>query len=123
MLDDQMKIRNQIIEEFQKRNLEVPIQIIDVIDRLEASKKNRNDAEHRKELYTRLSQYLDRCQILNRGQTCILPDLINQMIRCRFPNDIRAYQRVKTFKNGKLNNVTEENKYHVQWQDFCKKMH
>ncbi|CAF4168192.1 unnamed protein product, partial [Rotaria sordida] len=92
MLDDQMKIRHQIIEEFRKRNLEISIQIIDVIDLLEPSKTNRNDAEQRKELYTRLSQHLDRRQIRNRGQTYIFPDLINQTIRCRFPNDIRAYQ-------------------------------
>ncbi|CAF1535271.1 unnamed protein product, partial [Rotaria sordida] len=94
-----------------------------VIDLLEPSKTNRNDAEQRKELYTRLSQHLDRRQIRNRGQTYIFPDLINQTIRCRFPNDIRAYQIVKTFKDGKFNNVTEENKYHAQWQDFCKKIH
>jgi hypothetical protein len=28
MLDDQMKIRNQIVEEFLKRNLEVPVHMI-----------------------------------------------------------------------------------------------
>ncbi|CAF1448875.1 unnamed protein product [Rotaria sordida] len=94
MLDDQMKIRHQIIEEFQKRNLEVSIQII------EPSTTNRNDAEHRKELYTRLSQYLDRRQIRNRGQTYIFLDLINQMIRGRFLNDIRGYQTAKLSKMG-----------------------
>jgi hypothetical protein len=77
-------------------------------------KTNRNDAEHRKELYSRLSVYLDHRQVRNRGQTYIFPDLFNQLIRCRFPKDIRAYQTVKTFKNRKLNNVIEENKYHVQ---------
>jgi len=140
MLDDQMKIRNQIIEEFRKRNLEVPVHMIgkslvshcakckslsicfiDIINRSETSKTNRNHAEHWKELYTRLSEYLDRRQIRNHSQTYIFPDLIYQMIRCRFLNDIRAYQTVKTFKNGKLNDVTEGYKYRVQWQDFCKK--
>jgi hypothetical protein len=90
---------------------------------LETSKTNRSDGEHRKELYTRLSQYLDRRHVRNRGQTYIFPDLINQMIRCRFPNDIRAFEKVKSFKNGKLTDVSEENKYYVQWEDFCKKTH
>jgi hypothetical protein len=45
------------------------------------------------------------------------------MIRSRFPHDIRAYEKVKTFKNGKLTNVSEEDKFYVQWEDFCKKIH
>jgi hypothetical protein len=63
---------------------------------------------------------LECCAYWHSGQTYIFPDLINQMVRCRFPNDIRSYNTVKTFKNGKLSNVTEENKYYVQWQ-FARK--
>ena len=90
---------------------------------MKTSQANRNDAEHRKELYTRLSAYLDQRQVRNYRQTYILPDLIHQLIRCRFPNDIRAYHTVKTLKNGKLSDVSEENKYYVQWKDFCKTTH
>jgi hypothetical protein len=86
MPDDQMKIRNQVIEEFRNRNLEIPVQMIggsldgyftnykslslcfiDMIDRSKTSKTNRNDVEHRKELYTRLSSYLDHRKVRNRG--------------------------------------------------------
>lgn len=96
--------------------------IIDLIDRFPTSKANRSDVERRKELYTRLSSYLDHRQVRNHGQTYIFPELISEMIRRRFPNDIRSYDTVKTVKNGKLNTVAEENKYYVQWQDFCKKI-
>ncbi|CAF4375741.1 unnamed protein product, partial [Rotaria magnacalcarata] len=64
--DEQQKVRHEIIEEFRKRNLEVPVHMIDAIDRSETSKTHRNDAEHRKELYCRLSEYLDRRQVRNR---------------------------------------------------------
>ncbi|CAF1387081.1 unnamed protein product [Adineta steineri] len=82
IFDDQMKIRNEVIEAFLKCNLEVPIQIIaktfnDAIGRLETNKINRNDVEHRKEFYMRLSQHPDRRYTRNRSQTYIFPDLIN----------------------------------------------
>ena len=103
--------------------LVVCFRIVDALDRVETSKSNRNDSEHRKELYTRLSQYLDRRHVRDHGQTYVFPDLINQLIRCRFPSDIHAYSKVKTFKNGKLVDVSEENKHYVKWEDFCKQTH
>ncbi|CAF1268950.1 unnamed protein product [Rotaria sordida] len=93
-LDSLQEIRLKIIEEFRKRNLEIPLHLINTIDRSETSETNRNDAEYRKELYARLSEYLDRRQVGNRDQPYIFPDLFHQLIRYRFPNDIRAYQRV-----------------------------
>ena len=141
MSDDRIRLRQQIVEEFRKRDLKVSVQMIgknldrhctdckslsfcfiDLIDGFQTSKTNRSDVEHRKELYSRLSLYLDRRQVRNRGQTYIFPELISEMIRCRFPNDIRSYDTVKTIKNGKLNTVSEENKYYIQWQDFCKQI-
>ncbi|CAF4082679.1 unnamed protein product [Rotaria sordida] len=67
-LDSQQEIRLKIIEEFRKRNLEIPLHLINTIDRSETSETNCNDAEHRKELYARLSEYLDRRQVGNRDQ-------------------------------------------------------
>ncbi|CAF5128778.1 unnamed protein product, partial [Rotaria sp. Silwood1] len=91
-LGDSQKIRLEIIEEFHTRNLEAPVHMIDAIDRSKTSETNRNDAEHRKGLYHRLSEYLDHRQVRNRGQTYILPDLIHQLICSRFPSGIRDYQ-------------------------------
>ena len=85
-----------------------------MLEQTKTSQTNRNDAVHLKELYGLLSDYLDRRHVHSRGQTYIYPDLIHQLIRSRFPNDIRAYQEVKTFKTGKLVNVSEENQYYVQ---------
>ncbi|CAF1303140.1 unnamed protein product [Rotaria sp. Silwood1] len=85
-LGDSQKIRLEIIEEFHTRNLEAPVHMIDAIDRSKTSETNRNDAEHRKGLYHRLSEYLDHRQVRNRGQTYILPDLIHQLICSRFPS-------------------------------------
>ena len=84
MFDNQIKIRQQIIEEFLNRSLEAPVQMIgksldgpctnhkpcllcsiDMIHRSETNKTNRNDVEYRKELYTRLSVYLDRRKVRN----------------------------------------------------------
>jgi hypothetical protein len=70
-----------------------------------------------------LSDYLDRRQVRDRGQTYIFPDLIHELIRSRFPNDIRAYQTIKTMKKGKLKDVSKEEKYYVLWEDFCKKIY
>lgn len=139
--DIQMKIRQQIFEEFCKRDLKVPVPMIrenldghctdekslsfcfiDLIDAFKTSKTNRSDVEHRKELYSRLSSYLDRRQVRNRGETYIFPELITEMIRCRFPNDIRSYDTVKTVKSGTLSIISEEKKHYVQWEDFCKEI-
>ena len=97
--------------------------ILDAVDHCETSKSHCNDAMRRKELYRRLSEYLDRRQVRSRGQTYIFPDLINRLTRCRFPNDIRVYQVVRTLENGKLTDVSDGNKYYVQWEDFSKNIH
>ena len=96
--------------------------ILDAIEQYHPDKKNSNDAQHRKELYRFVSNYLDRRQVRGTSQTYIYPDLIHRLIRSRFPNDIRAYRTVKTMKGGKLVDVSEEGKYFVQWEDFCKRM-
>lgn len=145
--DDQSVIRDQIIEEFRKRSLEASFQMIsknfddyfsyrssclffhcgirnvNVLHRVETSKSNRNDNEHRKELYICLFQYFDLRHVRDLGQIYFYPDLINQLIRCRFSSGIRTDSKVKTFKNGKLIDVSEENKRYVKWKDFCKQIH
>ena len=94
----------------------------DAIEQYHLAKESSNDAQHRKELYRYVSNYLDRRQVRGASQTYIYPDLIHRLIRSRFPNDIRAYQTVKTMKGGKFVDVSEEGKYFVQWEDFCKRM-
>lgn len=91
-----------------------------MIDHKPTSGRNRNHCEHRKELYGRLCHYLDARRIRYHGQTYIYPELINCLIRTRFPEDLRDYQTVKKMKHGRLVDVTERNKYYVQWDDFCK---
>ncbi|CAF2042074.1 unnamed protein product [Rotaria magnacalcarata] len=122
IFDDKQHIRFQIEEEFRKINLEIPFDIIDAIDQGPLTRTHSNDIERRKELYCHLSDYLDRRRVRSRGQTYIFPDLMHQLIRCRFPSDIRAYQTVKSAKGRTLVNVLDENKYYVQWKDFCKKI-
>ncbi|CAF1283513.1 unnamed protein product [Rotaria sordida] len=86
-LDSLQEIRLKIIEEFRKRNLEIPLHLINTIDRSETSETNRNDAEHRKELYARLSEYLDRRQVGNR----VIPNI---------PVDARWAQKGVTVAGG-----------------------